>query len=220
MTPDFAELWALLARHVDQEGVRHALVARYGTAALPGGQGAERVTRDALLGKLVLSDVLDETISAARPDSPSFPLRLFFGELAARLGEDAGFVLACGLSFFFRATMEEDTLAQYGIEVSRAFYAFPLEAELRRKCAPLVAALLNTALENSELVALDAHVFDSSTMERDRSADRSAASPVLPRSFFLRVVSSGLVKRKALVHTGALGQVGRAENLERSDLRK
>lgn len=217
--PDFADLWALLARHVDQDGVRRELASRFSTqpaapaarAAAPAGD----LSRDAILGKLVLSDVLDETISAARPDSSSFPLRLFFGELAARLGEEAGFLLACGLSFYFRASFEEDSRAQYGVEVSRAFYAFPLEADLRRKCAPLVAALLNTALESSELVALEgAHVFDSVTMERDRSADRSAASPVHPRSFFLRVVSSGLVKRKGLVHTG------RAENLERSDLRR
>lgn len=215
-SPDFTELWALLARHVDQEGARRALQARFsapasGPTATPTRTGGPDVSRDALLGKLVLSDVLDDTITAARPDSPSFPLRLLFGELAARLAEDAGFVLACGLSFYFRASMEEDTLAQYGVEVSRAFYAFPLEADLRRKCAPLVASLLNTALDNTELVSVDdAHVFDSASMERDRAADRSAASPVHPRSFFLRVVSSGLVKRKALVLTG------RAETLERS----
>lgn len=219
MSPDFAELWALLARHVDQEGARRALEARFGSPAPAAAARAPvatgDVSRDALLGKLVLSDVLDDTITSARPDSASFPLRLLFGELAARLGEEPAFVLACGLSFYFRANMEEDTLAQYGVEVSRAFYAFPLDADLRRKCAPLIAALLTTALENTELLALDdAHVFDSATMERDRGADRSAASPVHPRSFFLRVVSSGLVKRKALVLTG------RAETLERSESRR
>jgi hypothetical protein len=213
VTPDFAELWALLAKHVDQEGARRAVEARFGSAAAPA--AAVDHSRDALLGKLVLSDVLDDAITAARPDSPSFPLRLFFGELAARLSEERAFTLACGLSFYFRATLEEDSLAQYGVEVSRAFYAFPIDADLRRKCAPLVAALLTTQLENTELSCLeDAHVFDSATMERDRGADRSAASPVLPRSFFLRVVASGLVKRKALVVTG------RAENLEKSERRR
>ncbi len=212
--PDFTELWALLARHIDQEGARRAIEARFGTPALAAAP-APAHSRDALLGKLVLSDVLDEAITAARPDSPNFPLRLFFGELAARLAEERAFVLACGLSFYFRATLEEDSLAQYGVEVSRAFYAFPIDAELRRKCAPSVAALLTTALANTELVALEgAHVFDSTTMERDRGADRSAPSPVLARSFFLRVVASGLVKRKALVLTG------RAEILEKSEARR
>lgn len=211
MTPDFAELWALLAKHVDQDGARRALEARFGKPAAVAAAGVDH-SRDALLGKLVLSDVLDEAITAARPDSPNFPLRLFFGELAARLSEEPAFTLACGLSFYFRANLEEDSLAQYGVEVSRAFYTFPIEADLRRKCAPLVAALLTTALENTALVALEgAHVFDSASMERDRGSDRSAASPVLPRSFFLRVVASGLVKRKALVLTG------RAENLEKSE---
>ena len=213
MTPDFAELWALLAKHVDQEGARRALEARFAKPAAAAAAPVDH-SRDTLLGKLVLSDVLDDAIAAARPDSPNFPLRLFFGELAARLAEEPAFTLACGLSFYFRATLEEDSLAQYGVEVSRAFYAFPIDADLRRKCAPLVAALLTTALENTELVPVDGHVFDSATMERDRSADRSAASPVLPRSFFLRVVASGLVKRKALVHTG------RAENLEKSEPRR
>lgn len=213
MSSDFAELWALLARHVDQGGVERALAARFGAPAAPA--APKDHSRDALLGKLVLSDVLDDAITAARPDEPSFPLRLFFGELAARLAEESAFTLACGLSFYFRASLEEDSLAQYGVEVSRAFYAFPIDADLRRKCAPLVAALLTTALENTELVCLnDAHVFDSTTMERDRVADRSAASPVLPRSFFLRVRASGLVKRKALVVTG------RAENLEKSEPRR
>ncbi len=215
MSTDFAELWALLARHVDQDGVRRALEDRFGAAPAPRGHAALYPARDALLGKLVLSDVLDDTITAARPDSPSFPLRVFFGELAARLSEEPAFTLACGLSFYFRSALEEDSRAQYGIEVSRAFYAFPIDPDLRRTCAPLVAALLGTALENAELVCLnDPHVFDSATMERDRGADPSAASPVLPRSFFLRVAASGLVKRRALVHTG------RAEELEKSERRR
>ena len=206
------DLWALIGRHVDQDGVRRELESRFERTATGGGGD---VARDAILGRLVLSDVLDEEIAAARPDSPNFPLRLFFGELAARLADERVFTLAAGLSFFFRATLEEDSRAQYGVEVSRALYAAPLELELRRKSAPLVAALLTTQLENTELVPLgDGLVFDSATMERDRGSDRSAASPVLPRSFFLRVTSSGLVKRKALVVTG------RAENLERSEVRR
>lgn len=156
-----------------------------------------------MLGKLVLADVLDDSITAARPDSSSFPLRLFFGELAARLHEDAGLTLACALSFYFRGEMEEDSKAALGVEVSRAFYAFAIDPELRRRVAPLVARLLSTSLGKTQLVALDdAQSFDSATMDRDRDADPSAASPVAARSFLLRVTSTGAVRRKALVLTG------------------
>lgn len=208
-----SDLWDTIGKHVDRDALRRALTAHFAPAQNVQSAPVQNApiapkdpSRDAILGKLVLSDVLDDPITAARPDSPSFPLRLFFGELAARLADERGFVLAAGLSFYFRAEIEEDSRALLGVEVSRAFYDFSLEPELRRRVGPLLASLMSTALHHSQLFSVeDARVFDSATMERARGTDLSAASPVHARSFGLRVVASGLCKRKALVATGREG---------------
>lgn len=213
MSTDFTSLWAMLARHIDQPAVMRALDAHFAaTPVAPQATVTHELGRDAVLGRLVLSDVLDEDIAAARPDAPGFPLRLLFGELASRLHEERGFVLAAGLSYFFRAELEEDTRALLGVEVSRSFYAFELEPELRRRAAPLLAELMSGTLAHTRLEAHeDARAFDSSFMERAKDSDPSAGSPVSPQSFSLRVVASGLVKRKALVVTGRRATPARSD---------
>src|SRR5687767_5399561 len=83
-----------------------------------------------LLTRIVLGDILDESILAARPQERTFPLRLFFGELGRLLATDAeegpestaadaAFTLASGLNFFFRASMDSESKARVGLEVSR-----------------------------------------------------------------------------------------------------
>src|SRR5688572_31698631 len=83
-----------------------------------------------LLTRIVLGDILDDSILSARPADRTFPLRLFFGELGTLLASDdtegasatnadLAFTLASGLNFFFRATMDPEGKMRVGLEVSR-----------------------------------------------------------------------------------------------------
>lgn len=196
-----------LASSVDRERLGRALQQLLppagGAAAGPAGPTK---TESAVLSRIVLSDILDEAILAARPGETSFPLRVFFGELGDALDEDTGFALASGLNFYFRVAMEEEAKMRVGLEVSRLYYRFaeerPLERDVVMALSPLLARLMSTELERLRFESADAAgVFDSALHERAPGSDAGAARIDRPKSFLCRVVSSSMVRAKALVRT-------------------
>jgi hypothetical protein len=170
-----------------------------------------------LLTRIVLGDILDESILAARPQDRTFPLRLFFGELsrllatdseegAAAAASDAAFTLASGLNFFFRAPMDGESKMRVGLAVSRQLYVVAhtarLESELVSKAAPLLAALMTGELERLKFESVDHEkVFDSQLHERAPGSDPTAFNIVRPASFLCRVSANNAVKVKAEVLT-------------------
>lgn len=174
--------------------------------------GAQR-----LLTRIVLGDILDDSILAARPADRTFPLRLFFGELgrllasdsdegSAAAASDAAFTLASGLNFFFRASMDGESKMRVGLEVSRQLYIVAktarLDGELVAKSAPLLAALMTNELERLKFESVDhIKVFDSQLHERAEGSDPTAFNVVRPASFLCRVAANNAVKAKAEVLT-------------------
>ena len=170
-----------------------------------------------LLTRIVLGDILDDSILAARPQDRTFPLRLFFGELGRLLAidsddgtlaaaSDAAFVLASGLNFFFRAPMDGESKMRVGFAVSRQLYTVMhtarLDAELVSRAAPLLAALMTNELERLKFESVDhVKVFDSQLHERAPGSDPTAFNIVRPASFLCRVAASNAVKVKAEVVT-------------------
>lgn len=166
-----------------------------------------------LLTRIVLGDILDDGILAARPSDPAFPLRLFFGELSRLLAADAqesisdqAFTLASGLNFFFRATMDPEAKMRVGIEVSKQLYALAHAASLDRhivsKSTPLLAALMTNELERLKFESVDhIKVFDSQLHERAPGSDPTSHAIVRPASFLCRVASNNAIKAKAEVFT-------------------
>ncbi len=174
-----------------------------------------------VLTRIVLGDILDDSILAARPQDRTFPLRLFFGELSRLLASedneseeggkaaatsDAAFTLASGLNFYFRAAMDPESKMRVGIEVSRQLYAVAhaarLDPELVSKSTPLLAALMTNELERLKFESVDhIKVFDSQLHERAGSSDPSSFAIVRPASFLCRVASNNAVKAKAQVIT-------------------
>ena len=170
-----------------------------------------------LLTRIVLGDILDESILAARPQDRTFPLRLFFGELGRLLAidsedgaldaaSDAAFVLASGLNFFFRAPMDGESKMRVGFAVSRQLYTVAhvarLDSELVARAAPLLAALMTNELERLKFESVDhVKVFDSQLHERTPESDPTAFSIVRPASFVCRVAATQAVKVKAEVVT-------------------
>ncbi len=167
---------------------------------------AAEAQRHDVLVRVVMGDLLDDGILGARPGDKSFPLRVFFGELGARAGEPAAFVLACGLNFFFRASMEDEDKLQVGYEVSRLYYAYGsatgVDAATMRETSPLLAALMNTELARVALASVD-HVstFDSQVHEREPGSDPHRARVVRPASFLAKVSANDRVRKKARVVT-------------------
>lgn len=170
-----------------------------------------------LLTRIVLGDILDDAILAARPSDRSFPLRLFFGELSALLATDEevgakaqaaeqAFTLASALNFFFRAEMDPEAKVRVAIETSRQLYATAhaakMDDELVAKAAPLLAALMNNALERVKLESVDhVKVFDSQIHERTASSDTTSSRVLRPATFLARVSANNSVKVKAQVVT-------------------
>jgi hypothetical protein len=209
---------ATLEQALDAEALARAVIEVDGGTGTP---AAAHVTPEAsapslgaqkLLGKIVLSDLLDDAILAARPQDRTFPLRLFFAELGRLLASeedgpaDQAFCLASGLNFFFRAKMDPEAKVRAALETSRAFYAFaygvPLDPELVSKSAPLLAALLTSELDKVRLEAVDhAKVFDSQVHERAGGADPTSSRIVRPETFLCRVSANNAVKAKAQVLT-------------------
>ncbi len=167
---------------------------------------AAEAQRHDVLVKIVMSDLLDDAILGARPGDKSFPLRVFFGDLGARAGETPAFLLACGLNFFFRSTMEDEDKLAVGYEVSRAYYAYAHHAELDAttvsEISPLLAALMNTELARVALESTD-HIstFDSTLHEREAGSDPHGARVVRPASFLAKVTANDRVRKKARVVT-------------------
>lgn len=168
-------------------------------------------TSDRILARIVLGDILDDSILSAKAGERTFPLRLFFGELASFLTKegdaaDHAFTLASGLNFFFRADMDGENKVRVAIEVSRSLYTFAhvakLDPELLSKAAPLLAALMSGSLERVKLETVD-HVkmFDSQIHERTTESDPSGSRIVRPASFLCRVSANNAVKAKAQVVT-------------------
>ncbi len=163
-------------------------------------------TAKAVLQKIVLSDILDDSILGARPGDTSFPLRMFFGTLGDELDDDTAFALANGINFYFRVDMEEEAKLGLAVEVSRLYYRFaeerPLDPELVRSLSPLLARLMSTQLELVSLESVDGtRIFDSSLHERELGSDSSNAKILCPKSFLSRVVSNKRVRVKATVKT-------------------
>ena len=172
-----------------------------------------------LLTRIVLGDILDDSILAARPSDRTFPLRLFFGELSRLLAMDvedgtreagigdAAFTLASGLNFFFRAAaMDAEGKMRVGLEVSRQLYSVAhlanLDRELVAKSAPLLATLMTNDLERLKFETVDhVKVFDSQLHERAKGSDPTAFNIVRPASFLCRVAANNAVKAKAEVYT-------------------
>ncbi len=203
---DLAEVVRAFAR-----GPRPTLPETLGDTAAPT-PGVKK-----LLTRIVLGDLLDDAILAARPQDRTFPLRLFFGELSrllatdaeegpAATASDAAFTLASGLNFFFRAPMDGESKMRLGLEVSRQLYALAqiahLDAELVSKSAPLLAALMTNELQRLKFESVDhVKVFDSQLHERAAGSDPTAFNIVCPASFLCRVAANGVVKTKAEVRT-------------------
>lgn len=170
-------------------------------------------TADRLLSRIVLGDILDDSILSARPGDRTFPLRLFFSELGAMLTSSRGddeadhaFTLASGLNFFFRADMDAESRLRVALEVSRALYALAhaakLDAEMVSKAAPLLAALMSGSLERVKVESVDhMKVFDSQLHERADGSDPTGSRIVRPASFLCRVLANNAVKAKAQVVT-------------------
>jgi hypothetical protein len=162
-------------------------------------------TASAVVNRIVLSDILDDAILGARPGDPSFPLRVFFGTLGDSLADDTAFALASGLNFYFRVTMDEDAKMRLGVEASRLYYEFAAKnvaKDVATPLAPLLARLMSTELERVRFEHVDAGaMFDSSIHERVPGSDASGARVRAPKSFLCRVVSTSMVRSKALVST-------------------
>ena len=196
-----------LVRAVDRSALG-AAVAKLAAAApaAPAAEGGAGQTAKAVLRRIVLSDILDDSILGARPGDTSFPLRMFFGTLGDELENDTAFGLANGLNFYFRVGMDEESKLAVGLEVSRLYYRFleerALEEDLVRQLSPLLARLMSTELEQVKLESTDsARVFDSSIHEREMGSDSSNAKVRGPKSFLCRVVSNNRVRVKATVRT-------------------
>ncbi len=170
-----------------------------------------------LLTRIVLGDILDDTILGARPQDRTFPLRLLFSELGTLLthegdegpkghAADLAFTFASGLNFFFRAAMDPEAKLRVGFEVSRQLYLLAhdarLDAEVVAKAAPLLATMMTTELERLRFETVDhAKVFDSSVHERTADSDPTGSRILRPASFLCRVATNNAVKAKAQVVT-------------------
>ncbi len=190
---------------VDHAALARALSPLLGSAApaAPAGPGK---TAAEVLRKIVLSDILDDSILGARPGDTPYPLRMFFGTLGDELEDETAFASANGLNFFFRVNMEEEAKLWLGLEVSRLYYRYaaerPLDAELVAPLSPLLSRLMSTQMDNLAFEAVDhTKVFDSAVHEREMGSAGSSARVTAPKSFLCRVVSNGRVRAKAVVRT-------------------
>ena len=160
----------------------------------------------AVLERFVLGDLLDDAILGARPGESSFALRALFGDLGARLAEERAFTLLSGLNFFFRSELEEEDKMRVGLEVSRLYYAFVVEAGMddptRRETSPLLATLMTSELSRLAFESVD-HValFDSRFHERTPGADPHGARIKAPATFLAKVTQNAMVRMKAKVVT-------------------
>jgi hypothetical protein len=189
-------LFEALTHAIDAEKLDVELRARFGKG---GAQGDPR---------FLLQDILDDSILGAKAGDKSFPLRLFFAELASRQDDDLAFTVLCALNTYFRVEADDEVKMRLGFEVSRLFYRFmdaarpPIETLAAAQVSGLVAALLSTELQRVRLEAVDhAATFDSQLHERTPGADAGSSTVRRPASFLCRVPQTGMVRIKALVVT-------------------
>jgi hypothetical protein len=180
--------------------------ARAPSSRPPKADGAMSEAARKLQSRIGLADILDESILEARSGDRAFPLRLFFGELVQRAGDDdLAFALASGLNLYFRAAMSEEAKVSVGLEVSRLYYRFAsanLDEEVTVRLSPLLAKLMSHELGQLALESIDhVRVFDSAVHERDSGSDETSATIVAPKSFLCRVAASTRPRFKALVAT-------------------
>jgi hypothetical protein len=194
-----------------------ARVVAEGIGETAGGAGSGTATATAssgttiLLNRIVLGDILDDSILGARPNDRTFPLRLLFSELGTLLAQDGpvaelAFTLASGLNFFFRAAMDGEAKIRVGLEVSRQLYMLvesaKMEADLVAKAAPLLATIMTSELERVRFESIDhTKVYDSQVHERTATSDMQSARILRPASFLCRVQANNAVKAKAQVVT-------------------
>ena len=210
---------AIDADKLSAELERLAIVATARTAPPPGAMnvpvpampaastGMGGHAQHPVLAKLVIDDLLDDSIREAKRDDRTFPLRLLLGEVSAALAtSDEAFALGAALATFFRSTQTDEAKMYLALEASEHFYRFAaaqkLETALVQKSAPLLAALLSSELERLKLESVD-HVvaFDSSTCERGPGADSTQSRVLRPLSFVCRINASQAVRAKAKVLT-------------------
>lgn len=204
---------AHLERSLDAGALRRDLEGALGPAASTSTSTSAGSAEADVLARLMLSDVLDDTILGARPSDKPFPLRLVLGALAEHIGSaknerarELAFVLANALNFYFRADLDEEVRVRVGHEASRLFYSFAqaagLDRDLVTRSAPLLAALLGSQLERVRFESVDhMNVFDSQLHERDRGSDPHSARVTARASFLVRVTATGTVRLKAQVRT-------------------
>jgi len=125
--------------------------------------------------------------------------------LREELEDDTAFALASGLSFYFRATMDEEARVRVGLEVSRLYYTFArvsLDEPERMAVSPLLARLMSGDLDRLRFEAVDHEpVFDSAHHERSKRADASSSALAVPETFMCRVAANDMVRFKAVVTT-------------------
>lgn len=202
------QLLGAVARSIDEDRLRQELGAwlRGPDAKQAAGQEGEVVDTQVVLNKIVLADLLDDSILGARPGDKPFPLRMLLGQLGESLERDTAFAFASGLNLYFRASMEDEDKARLGFEISRLYYRFteevPLEEGHRPLVSPLLADLLSSQLGKLRLESVDHDkVFDSRRHEREAGADGSSPKIVRPASFACLVSANGMVRVKARVVT-------------------
>ena len=197
--PFISELFLALQGAVDADKLEGKVRALCGSSTA--------APSSAILSRLSMADLLDESILGARPDDKSFPLRVLFGEISGKVDtDDEALALASGLNFYFRAKMEEDARVSLGSELSRAYYTFTanqhLERDLVTRASPLLAALLSTEVSRVRFESVDhTSTFDSQVHERAREASPSSSRIVRPATFLCRVAGNNMVRAKAQVIT-------------------
>ena len=158
-----------------------------------------------LLERIVLTDILDDSILGARPHDEPFPLRLLLSRLGERLDDDDAFAFANALNLFFRVSMDDEMKMRVGLQVSALYYRFApqsgLEAHEVARVSPLLATLMSSELPRLRFESIDHQtVFDSTIHERSEGSSPSA-SAIRPVTFLCRVATSNAVRVRAMVRT-------------------
>ncbi len=206
-TPITDALLAALRSALDESVLSSELRQRIGAsddATRSDARGSD--LKGAIETRLTLQDILDEAIVSARPGDAGYPVRVFLGELAKRFHEDISLTLACGLNFYFRGSLTEETRARFGQELSQHYYAFcekcELDEELVSQISPLLAQLMSMDLHQLKFEAVDnTRTFDSSAHERSTSSNSHNAAITAVESFQCRVEATGRIRLKAIVRT-------------------
>ncbi|MEZ4337035.1 MAG: hypothetical protein R3B82_10440 [Sandaracinaceae bacterium] len=195
-----------LVRSVDTRALGEALkdLGPAAKASPPTATGGDETAR-AVLKKIVLSDLLDDSILGARPGDIELPLRMFFGTLGDELGDETAFALANGSTSTSALRWTRRRSLSVALEVSRLYYKLAedlLDAELVRPLSPPRAVDEAPSSSRSGSRAVDgARVFDSWRSTSARSARSVEREDRGSKSFLCRVVANDRVRVKATVRT-------------------